>query len=123
MADPNNPMLGKWQVIKGVLTDAQLMNTAKTKGAISDKEMALFATAAANDDIASLPRMLPVFDKLMAFMDAEEKAKKESFKKIYREDPNEFLGNDQLKEQNVIQAQPQITREQAIAELKRRGKL
>lgn len=101
LADPNNPMLGKWQVVKSVLTDAQLMNTAKTKGAISDREMALFASAAANDDIASLPRMLPVFDKLMAFMDAEERSKKEAYRKIYNENPDEFLGGGQVQDRQT----------------------
>jgi hypothetical protein len=39
--------------------------------------------------------MLPVFDKLMAFMDAEEKSKKEAYRKIYNENPEEFLGGGQ----------------------------
>ena len=87
-----DPLLGEWQKIKMVLTDAQLMNTAKTKGAISDKEMELFSRAAANDDITSVSAMLPVFNKLNKLMAAEEKSKKDTFKKLYNEDPAEFLG-------------------------------
>lgn len=94
MFDPENPVMAEWQKIKMVLTDAQLMNTAKTKGAISDREMALFARAAANDDIASIQAMKPVFDKLIKFIDAEKSAKTKSYKAIYKEDPSEFLGAD-----------------------------
>ena len=84
---PNDPVLQDWQNIKMVLTDAQLLNTAKTKGAISDREMALFASAAANDDLNSVKRMMPVFNKLLNFINSEEKAKTSSFQKLYGEDP------------------------------------
>lgn len=94
-ADPDNPMLEEWQKIKMVLTDAQLMNTAKTKGAISDKEMALFSKAAANDDIASIAAMKPVFNKLVRFIDTEDKTKIESYKRSYGEDLSSLLGKDE----------------------------
>lgn len=90
--DPNNPMFEDWQNVKIVLTDAQLMNTAKTKGAISDREMELFSKAAANDDVASLPAMLPVFKRILKVMDADEKSKKDTFRKLYKEDPDEWFG-------------------------------
>jgi hypothetical protein len=86
--DPNNPLLGDWQNIKMVLTDATLMNTAKTKGAISDMEMLEFMKAAANDDVASFMRMKPVFEKLLMVLDADEKAKVGAYKQNYGEDPS-----------------------------------
>lgn len=85
--NPGNPALQDWQNIKIVLTDAQLMNTAKTKGAISDKEMGLFASAAANDDVTSIYRMMPVFNKLMNSIDTEERNAVNSYRKLYGEDP------------------------------------
>ena len=94
MFDPENPVMEDWQKVKMVLTDAQLMNTAKTKGAISDREMELFSKAAANDDIASIKAMQPVFDKLVRFMDAEQSGKIKSYKAIYNENPETFLGAD-----------------------------
>ena len=77
--DENNPLNEDWQKVKMVLTDAQLMNTALTKGAISDKEMTLFATAAANDDLLSIKRNKVVFNKLIRFLNAEEKGIQESY--------------------------------------------
>jgi hypothetical protein len=88
--DPNNPELGEWQKIKMVLTDAQLLNTAKTKGAISDQEMELFAAAAANNDLGSAPAIKIVMKKLIRFLEAEETAAKKSYKKIYGEDPGDW---------------------------------
>jgi len=84
---PDSPLLGDWQKIKMVLTDAQLTYTAKTKGAISDREMALFADAAANDDLFNMPAIMPVFKKLLNFINAEEKGKATTYKKLYKEDP------------------------------------
>lgn len=77
--DPENPIVEDWQKVKMVLTDATLLNTAMTKGAISDMEMKEFQKAAANDDISSVARMKPVFNKLINFLDAEEKSLKESY--------------------------------------------
>jgi hypothetical protein len=88
MFDPNNPSMADWQKVKMVLTDAQLLNTAKTKGAISDREMALFSRAAANDDIASISAMGPVFNKLLRFIETDENAKIGTFGKLYGEDVN-----------------------------------
>jgi hypothetical protein len=97
MFDPKNPALGDWQKIKAVATDAQLMNTAKTKGAISDQEMELFATAAGNDDLMSAPRLKPILKKLRNFIDAEEKSSMQAFKKLYGEDPMSwFQGQEQF---------------------------
>jgi len=92
MFDPENPTMGEWQKVKMVLTDAQLMNTANTKGAISDREMELFSKAAANDDIASISAMKPVFNKLIKFINAEEQGKIKSFKNIYNEDITPWAG-------------------------------
>ena len=82
----DHPALQDWQRIKMVLTDAQLMYTAKTKGAISDREMELFANAAANDDITTIGRMKPVFDKLMKVLVEDEKAAKAAFRRSYPEE-------------------------------------
>jgi len=87
MFNPDDPVLGEWQKVKTVLTDATLLNTAYTKGAISDKEMELFKEAAADDNLASKPAVKVVFDKLVRFLDAEEKGKREAFKESYGEDP------------------------------------
>lgn len=92
--DSDNPQLQDWQKIKMVLTDATLMNTAKTKGAISDREMELFQKAAADDDVASIAAMKPVFDKLVSSLDADEAASMGSFERMYGEDPREYLGVD-----------------------------
>lgn len=89
--DPSNPVLTDWQNLKSVLTDAQLMNTAKTKGAISDREMELFAKAAANDDLVSISRMTPVLDRLGAFLNSEEAAKFGAYEKNYGEDPRTWF--------------------------------
>lgn len=89
--DPNNPTMEDWQNVKSVLTDAQLMNVAKTKGAISDREMELFSQAAANDDLASVARMKPVLDRLGAFLDSEEESLMDSYTTSYGEDPREWF--------------------------------
>jgi len=91
--DSDNPKLSDWQNIKMLGTDAQLLNTAKTKGAISDREMALFAEAAANDDVYSIPRLIPVIKKLKLFMEAEENAKLGAFKQNYGEDASAWFKN------------------------------
>lgn len=84
--DPNNPILEKVQKVKAALTDAQLLYTARTKGAISDREMELFQAAAANNDFNSTPRIRAVFTKLLRFIDADERAKINSYKENYNED-------------------------------------
>ena len=90
--DPNNPMLGEWQKIKTVLTDAQLMYTAKTKGAISDREMELFARAVANDDVASLPQIKVALADVVNKLNAYEQAKAKSFQVTYGDDVSQLLG-------------------------------
>ena|SRR3990167_118954 len=109
MFDSENPLMEDWQNIKMVLTDAQLLNTAKTKGAISDREMELFSRAASNDDISSVRAMKPVFDKLVNFINAEEKVKSQAYKSFYGDEAmqglyqdNEVNGN----ETNVQQSLP-----------------
>ena len=92
---PDNPLLTDWQNIRMVLTDAQLLQTAKTKGAISDREMELFAKAAANDEITNPREIIPVLDKLVAFMDAEEKSSATTFQALYNEDPYSLFGENQ----------------------------
>jgi hypothetical protein len=96
MFDPENPQMEDWQKVKMVLTDAQLMNTAQTKGAISDREMELFSKAAANDDVASVKAMKPVFDKLTKFIDSEEMAKKKTYSALYGEEPSIFSGQPKM---------------------------
>jgi len=85
--DADNPTLESWQKVKSVLTDATLMNTAMTKGAISDFEMEEIMTAAANDDLISIKRIKPVIDKLTSFLDADESAQMSTFNRVYNEDP------------------------------------
>ena len=87
---PNDKQLGEWQKIKMVLTDAQLMNTAKTKGAISEKEMELFKQAAANDDMGSIAAMSTVFDRLIKAIESDEKAKISAYKRSFGEDPTQW---------------------------------
>lgn len=101
--DPNDPMLGDFQKIRMIGTDAQLMHTAKTKGAISDKEMALFATAAANDDFISVERLKPVLEKLERFIAAEEAGKLGAYERSYREDPRQWFGQSQERASQVPQ--------------------
>lgn len=88
-ADPNNPILTDWQNIKMVMTDAQLLNTAKTKGAISDKEMELFAKASANDDLLSIPRIIPVIAKLKRFLEAEKSRAVNAYRNIYKDEQSQ----------------------------------
>jgi hypothetical protein len=103
MFDTENPQMEDWQKVKMVLTDAQLMNTAKTKGAISDREMELFSKAAANDDIQSVKAMKPVFEKLSRFIDSEENAKQKTYDMLYGDGESKF--NGQAMNQNKSQYQ------------------
>lgn len=70
--DPNNPILGDWQNIKSILGDAQLLQVAKTKGAISNAEMQTFLTMVANDDLNSLPRITASLSRLEKFLENEK---------------------------------------------------
>jgi len=98
---PNDPMLEDWQKIKIIGTDAQLLNTAKTKGAISDREMALFAQAAANDDILSVPRLKPVLERISKALDAEESGMFGAYERNYGEDPRQWFGQVQNNQPKV----------------------
>lgn len=91
--DPNNPALEDWQKVKMVLTDAQLMQSMLLKGSISDTENKWLAQAAANDDVAALPRILPVLNRFMKTINAKEKGLVGSYKKIYGEDPYSWGDN------------------------------
>ena len=99
--DQDNPILKDWQNLKSVLTDATLMNTAKTKGAISDREMELFAQASANDDLVSVSRMGDALDRLKSTLDASEKSAMGSYKQIYNEDPSQWFDENAVPGGNV----------------------
>ena len=89
-ADPTNPMLTQWQNLKSVLTEAQLDYVANTKGAVSDREMALFGQAVANDDLISVARLAPQIKKLKNSIVARQNAAIRTFKQLYNEDPEQF---------------------------------
>lgn len=86
--DANNPLLEDWQNLKMALTDAQLLSSGPLKGAISDKENEWLAAAAANDNLISVPRARAVLSKLKRAVDVKEKSVKDSYKRIYKEDPD-----------------------------------
>ena len=85
--DPNNPLNADWQLIKSILTDQQLTKTAQTKGAISDREMALFADAVGNDSVISAPRVKAALELAFTKMKANETALLNSYKRQFGEDP------------------------------------
>lgn len=91
--DPNSPMFKEWQEIKLVLTDAQLLNTAKTKGAISDQEMKLFAKAAANDDYNQIPKIKVVLADMKEKLASNQKGLVKSFERNYGASPFEGMNN------------------------------
>jgi len=86
----DNPLLGDYQKVKMVLTNAQLRESLMLKGAISDVENKWLAEAAANDDLLSTPRAEVVFSSILKKMDAMDDSKLSSYKRIYGEDPNEW---------------------------------
>lgn len=85
--DSSNPVLGDWQKVKSLLTDTTLLNTMKTKGAITDREMDEFKKAAANDDLISVPRIKAAFQKYRMMLNAENEGALNSFWMSYGEDP------------------------------------
>ena len=95
---PNSPILGKWQEIKALLTDAQLQNVAKTKGAVSDREMELFAQSAANDELPSVPRARVVLKAMLEGLNSNEVSILKSYKRTFGEDPEAW---DDLKSNRV----------------------
>lgn len=101
--DPDNPLFADWQKVKMVLTDAQLMYTAKTKGAISDREMELFAKAAANDDVALKPAIVPALNKLRRFIDAENRSKVKAYQKLYGEDASSLIIDEPMDKQQYTE--------------------
>jgi hypothetical protein len=108
--DPSNPMLADWQTIKSLLTNAQLQYVAKTKGAVSDKEMDLFAQAAANDEIHSKERLGTVLTALVDAMDADELSKIDAHTQIFNDDPATWnrLGYSRPNTDGVNKAQSRI---------------
>ena len=88
--DTDNPTLGDWQDMKSLLTDAQLQKTVITKGSVSDREMAEFSQAVANDDIASVMRQSKVLDAYKQSVFADQEQKLSSFKRNFYEDPREW---------------------------------
>ena len=84
--DPTNPILAEWQKVKAVLLDGQLLNTAKTKGAISDMEMKLLGEAVANDNVSSLPRIKVALDRIASVIDADRKGAIGAYKANYGEE-------------------------------------
>jgi hypothetical protein len=105
---PNDPLLADWQNVKSLLTDAQLMYTAKTKGAISDKEMALFSQAAANDDLKSLPEIKVTLDRMLKKLNSNEDTVVNSYKQSFGENPLEWedLKSNRNKAIVTTQSQP-----------------
>jgi len=104
------------QEMKMALTAGTLAETAYTKGAISDQEMDLFKEASANNDFNS-PAVIPVLQKIRAFMDAEESGQFGAYKQNYGEDPRAWFNTpssnpyEQMKSNptflnNVNQSQP-----------------
>jgi hypothetical protein len=77
--DPNNPILAEWQKVKTVLSDVQLGKLQFTKGAISDREMEFFATAVANNNISSVPKIKMILNRALSELEADEEAKKSAY--------------------------------------------
>jgi hypothetical protein len=102
---PNDPVLADWQNIKSILTDTQLLYTAKTKGAISDREMDLFREAAANNDLKSLPEIRTTLDRMIKKLNASEDAVLKSYKQSFNEDP--MTWEDLKSNRGNSQIQPQ----------------
>ncbi len=83
----NSPVLGDWQKIKSILTDTTLLQSMKTKGAISDREMDEFKQAAANDNLISKSRIKAAFERYKQILDAEDTGKIDAYYKSFGEDP------------------------------------
>lgn len=101
MMDPNDPVLAAWQKVKSVLTDATLMNTANTKGQISDKEMEEFKKAAANDELISPQRIGVILKILKDDLEEKESSAAKTYQYLYKEDPYKALLNIDTVMQNV----------------------
>lgn len=89
LLNPKSPILADFQLIKSLLTDITLLNTAKTKGAISDQEMDLFKEAAANDDLFSIQKIKPVLDKLLRFSEDERNNAMDSFNSVFKDEDSD----------------------------------
>ncbi len=82
------------QQMKMALTMGTLAETAHTKGAISDDEMALFKDASSNNDFNS-PAVIPVLQKIRAYLDAEESGLYGAYQRNYGEDPRAWFEDGQ----------------------------
>ena len=82
-----DPMLAEWQKLKTVLTKLQLEYTGKTKGAISNAEMALFRDAVANDDMASMPAVKQALEAALERISILKSKEIDSLKANYGDDP------------------------------------
>jgi hypothetical protein len=91
-----DPILGKWQKMKSLLSDIQLGKLQFTKGAISDREMEWFARAVANDDISSYPRIKETLTRAMDENITEGESLKAAYQKNYDEDPDELLSSESV---------------------------
>ena len=101
--DPKNPILGKWQKVKGILTDTTLLKSMETKGAISDKEMKEFRTAAANDDLASMPRIVEALTTYKRKVEADNNGLVNSFYVNFGEDPRDLLPKNLMSNAGSVQ--------------------
>lgn len=91
LIDPNNKVLADWQKVKNILTDITLLKTNNTKGAISDKEMALFKDAVANDDMSSMPRIKEALATYRKKIQSQDEGNVNSFYGNFKEDPRDLL--------------------------------
>lgn len=103
----NDSQIQDAQDMKMALTMGSLAETAYTKGAISDQEMALFKEASANDDFNN-PGVIPVIQKIRSFLDAEENALYGAYQRNYNEDPRKWFAEQQTQPQQASQVDPQM---------------
>jgi len=98
------PELADWQGLKSILTNTQLDYSDRTKGAISDREMATFAKAVANDDFATVMQMKHVlrayYDKLHGGLESGMSA----YEDMFNDDPRKYksLQNLPAKDPNLF---------------------
>lgn len=107
----DDPLLGDYQKVKMVLTNAQLRESLMLKGAISDVENRWLAEAAANDDLLSTPRATEVFNNILRKMEFLDKSKLASYKRNYGEDPSEW---EEIKSLNLSKGANQLAKDAGI---------
>lgn len=111
-----DPSLADWQNMKSLLTDAQLQSVAKTKGAISDREMELFAQAAANDDVPNVMRQQEVLRAFQNAIFADQESDIAAYKRSFKEDPRQW-GDLKIKQAPGVSSVSDIDAE--LAEIER----